>query len=714
MKKIKSWSFIQNMAKKNFVFLIIIFLIVFGFLVFLKIGKVEAQALPDKVFLDAMKTGTNGSFYVPHISAPMNPKWVRVMPLSTPNPNHVGDQTGTTNEYFNFVPDGTCDLRDVRIVARASGSSEGDPTWNYLADIVPDGKIDANDTNAVSNCASSTGDYVTDLSNVTIAFNVGGESAVDPVTGFSSIPDGATSFTVKKAGNPIGAYVYFYAPRPDLIGYAWAENIGWISVNSLNCNTDGDGKYEGASEDIQPVPADCPTSGTSGRVYNYGVYLDPIPNGNGQQFFHGYAWSPTIGWIKFDPSPPYLSGTNCGSGPSYLLNGLNTWGLVRACAAAPNPNSCDGAGGNSTAGGWDGWICLADEISSVYQVKLDSSTPKEFYNWAWGGGGNDTTDEAKRQSAVVGWISFNKSNCANNSNCTCPSLGGAACPNPSYPCNDPCADLKDYKVTYQPENSAPTVSNAQITGTDYCTGTGDSNGIQKGQVSFSWSYTDFEGDDQERYWLQIATDSSFTNKVIDCQVPNSKVVDPNVAKTMTSAVSVVSSTSTEYNNRCNDGLDLGSRILAISYNGTYYWRVKSKAASGNTNWSDPPAVGPSFTTKAHAYPWSDFSWDPLYPAVFQNVTFDAQPGTLTRFYDATCAADPTNASCSYSWTFTNANVNPNPPPPPKYQEDAQFQTAGAKPVTLQVNDSSGFSCPATLPVQVGLPLPQWKEIPPTF
>jgi hypothetical protein len=447
----------------------------------------------------------------------------------------------------------------------------------------------------------------------------------------------------------------------------------------------------------QGAPTACPPDGTI--VKPYGVYL-PIGLFSEKRFFKGYAWSSNVGWIKFNPPGPYPSG-DCADSAAYLQFDHDTYGWIRACAGAANADCTGGA--NPAAGGWDGWICVSDlgqDEVNWEGVTLNTATdPDEFQGWAWGGGGTNT------QNAVIGWISWN---CKDREAAT-----GKTCVDNV---TDPNTQLWNYKVTYQPENSAPTVSNAQITGINYCTERGDSKGIQKGNVGLSWTYLDFEGDDQERYWLQIATDLGFSNKIIDCQVPNSVAVDPNVAKTMTSSVDVVSPTSTEYANRCNDGGDLGSRTLAISYNGTYYWRVRSKAATGNTNWSNWAVYGAptSFSTPVHAYPWSDFSWDPLYPAVFQNVTFDAQPGTLTRFYDTTCAVDPTNASCSYSWTFTDAYVNPNPPPPPKYQEDAKFQTAGAKPVTLQVTDSSGFSCSTTKSVQVGLPLPQWKEIPPTF
>jgi len=77
-------------------------------------------------------------------------------------------------------------------------------------------------------------------------------------------------------------------------GWAWSENVGWISFNSTNCDVDGDGVYEGSNEGggATPAPTDCPSSGT---VNSYGVKIDPSTGG-----FSGYAWSENIGWINDD------------------------------------------------------------------------------------------------------------------------------------------------------------------------------------------------------------------------------------------------------------------------------------------------------------------------------------------------------------------------------------------------------------------------------
>ncbi len=61
-------------------------------------------------------------------------------------------------------------------------------------------------------------------------------------------------------------------------GYAWSDNIGWVSFN-------------------------CTNQGTCGTA-DYGVNID------GDGIFSGYAWSDNVGWISFNPAD--LSG--CPSG----------------------------------------------------------------------------------------------------------------------------------------------------------------------------------------------------------------------------------------------------------------------------------------------------------------------------------------------------------------------------------------------------------------
>lgn len=142
-------------------------------------------------------------------------------------------------------------------------------------------------------------------------------------------------------------------------GFAWSSNIGWLSMNSLNCDADDNGLADASA------PAGCPSSGTS--VPGYGVDIDGSGN------FSGRAWSSNIGWVDFAPSSGYPSGPNHG----VRLSGSDVIGWARA-----------DAGGTAGSGGWDGWIKMSGSWSDG--VSLNAGA---FDGYAWGGD-------------VVGWIDF--------------------------------------------------------------------------------------------------------------------------------------------------------------------------------------------------------------------------------------------------------------------------------------------------------------------
>lgn len=115
-------------------------------------------------------------------------------------------------------------------------------------------------------------------------------------------------------------------------GWAWSENIGWVSFSCRNHHELGTG-------------------------INYGV---DINKDTGE--FSGYAWADSVGWISFDSSD--LQGCPDGNCQATLL-------------------------GNRKISGWakvlsnDEWILLSGNISDnlEYGVEL---TDSEFYGWAFG------------------------------------------------------------------------------------------------------------------------------------------------------------------------------------------------------------------------------------------------------------------------------------------------------------------------------------------
>ena len=128
-------------------------------------------------------------------------------------------------------------------------------------------------------------------------------------------------------------------------GWAWSENIGWISFNNI----------------------------TGGGPIDYGVEISTSTG-----IFSGYAWSENIGWISFERN-------DTGTPPASPYNGSEDF--IAKLDLETNEVS-----GWAKALSIDSWIKLRD---TTYGVERDiSTTPDELKGWAW-------------SDQVIGWISFN-------------------------------------------------------------------------------------------------------------------------------------------------------------------------------------------------------------------------------------------------------------------------------------------------------------------
>jgi hypothetical protein len=184
----------------------------------------------------------------------------------------------------------------------------------------------------------------------------------------------------------VGGQHFVQATASDnLFGYAWSDNIGWISFN--NCTSSGGSNCSGIG---------------------YGVRLNA---GTGN--LSGYAWSDNIGWISFnETSGCPLSG--CTTQPSINIGTGAFSGWARAL---------------SHGGGWDGWIHLSG-------ASLDSSTSgvrnasgfiwgSDVVGWvdmsrvSWGGASTvptvtlstSTTNVVSGGTATLTWVSANTTSC---------------------------------------------------------------------------------------------------------------------------------------------------------------------------------------------------------------------------------------------------------------------------------------------------------------
>jgi len=138
-----------------------------------------------------------------------------------------------------------------------------------------------------------------------------------------------------------------------LMGYAWSDNVGWVSFNCNNNDSCG--------------------------VVNYGVNIDNAGK------FSGYAWSDNVGWIDFGPSGPYPES------PDYSVRINKTSGSFSGWAKVI-------AGDDAIGDGWDGWIKMSgDAVGSEggdpeYEVAANISDGT-VGGQAWG-------------SDVFGWLDF--------------------------------------------------------------------------------------------------------------------------------------------------------------------------------------------------------------------------------------------------------------------------------------------------------------------
>ena len=165
----------------------------------------------------------------------------------------------------------------------------------------------------------------------------------------------------------------------NVYGWAWSENIGWISFNCYN-DYDGDGVRE----------SHCIDKGYSS---DYGVNIDDSTG-----LFSGYAWSGNIGWIWFAPTgitqdrdctfTRYCYDDN--SSNCDIYGGLYTWADIM----------CGESSSNSEPSGVQG-ICPNDwHIPSHYEwTTLERQICSDI--------GNSNCDTAFPKSLVPGFLGQN-------------------------------------------------------------------------------------------------------------------------------------------------------------------------------------------------------------------------------------------------------------------------------------------------------------------
>jgi len=380
----------------------------------------------------------------------------------------------------------------------------------------------------------------------------------------------------------------------------------------------------------------------------------------------GWAWSENIGWVSFN-------NTSGGGTIDYGVN-IGSDGVFSGYAWSENI----------------GWISfntadLSGCPSGVCRAEINLETG-EVSGWA------------RILNLTDGWIHLKGSNYGisvdiNPSSPTYQEFSGWAwgdtaigwlsfnCENWTHP---------DYKVkTSFSFNRAPTAHTLSVDQGNYCTA--------PLHPTFSWTFSDPDNDNQGAYQIQVDNNFGFTSPEID----SGKVY----------------SASNSY-----------SPSNPLSYNTTYYWRLKvwDEREMESDDWIYPPSPegnpslppGDSFTTPDHAYPAPDFTWSPASPSIEEFVQFCAIEESGVCSEDPSTCYDisgeipsPSCTTTDFLWTFppgtefasgSSATV-PNP--------EVRFTTTGDKNVYLNITDDVG-SCTRTRIIGVSYPLPKWKEIEP--
>lgn len=161
----------------------------------------------------------------------------------------------------------------------------------------------------------------------------------------------------------------------DVGGWAWggtqdtvtptATGLGWVSMNSTDCDTNGDGIILGGEIGVNGC--------TAGGITNYGITIPAVVGGT----LSGYAWSENYGWLSF-------SAADLASCPTGLCSarrtatGIEGWARILSLRVS----AADG-----------GWVKLAADASDTvsYEVTYDASG-QTFGGYAY-------SDE-------IGWLDF--------------------------------------------------------------------------------------------------------------------------------------------------------------------------------------------------------------------------------------------------------------------------------------------------------------------
>jgi len=448
-----------------------------------------------------------------------------------------------------------------------------------------------------------------------------------------------------------------------LLGYAWAETIGWVSFSSLNCDPDGNLTSNDGLPGCPVYPSDVTVP------YFYQTKIDPTTG-----HLSGYAWSENVGWISFNYTNTGYASLNppaIGVQPDgYTFN--SNCNISGTCTSAANCLACYNSSeelgstgdGRRAVYGWarvlslgnDGWIKLQSQISDGgvdYGVEYNLNT-YEFSGFGWSGG------PLPPETTGIGWLSFN---CINDSSCVGSGYKTLAFlnlpPSTSFVAGSP---------------SAPPLSELPC---------GPGNGFEGACASdcekyplIDWEFNDPEGLPQSKYHL-IIDELSGSGSYDSGEVPSSVTQ-----------------------------LKLNSSHLTMKYNTTYEITLNTWDSIGQ----ESGEIVYAFTTDKHKYPDANFEWFIDEGSEDEEVKF-----WNNSVYFINSSDDPSASGichpgypgpCSFNWVSSDADLVDES----LATTTAKFRDSGSsREIILEATDGDTYMCASSTSLDINLRLPTWTE-----
>lgn len=378
----------------------------------------------------------------------------------------------------------------------------------------------------------------------------------------------------------------------------------------------------------------------------------------------GYAWSDSIGWISFNNTNhagSVVYGVNIeedGNLTGYAWSSNIGW--INFNPAGPFPDGSHSVKVDLNTKELNGWARACSVFVSGCSGNL-SANAGGWDGWISFRGSNPDygvfiDDNGKFQGyawgggTVIGWISFNNTNHAG------PVVYGVETTFPFIP--------------------TPHISNPSIPAT------ADSSYCEQSRLphSITWKNSADSVDSKYTYEYQIEFGSDLT-------LTGEKSSIENITWNYTDLNPACS------NKCCDNYSDVAwGKNYTISIRGRNI--DKSVSPQRYSSWSTPVTV--SFTTKNHCYP---------YVGGIGNTPDKIEVDEIASFEPISAGVHA--GVIGYNWSFPGADPSSSSLEKPT----TTFIEAGSKNVVLKVSDGT-YSCSATKPINVQLPLPDWQETTP--